>query len=669
MADGVPFDWRRFLGRWSAEWADAQSEARLDADVLSEEDEESMHDRWLGFDPASEERITALERRLGRELPPSYREFLRVSDGWRRAGYFVWRLAGTEHARWHEDEMGLGAEFDMYWADNANPPEVRAQVGLWSRGLQLDVESDAVIVLLDPEDVGPDGEWAVRTWAHWRAEDPDRYPSFADFMVAMHQEFHRFAAERDDADGEDAGREDEDPFVNDTTRAQDAAVDRARTAALRGRHEEAAELLREAAEYGRPGAASMLRQLETVRGGGGGPGVPTLPSDPGYLTDLLPLAAAELVRNRVSDGLPWRHADPEAYPDTAEAAAGILREMREGSYAYRPGGAFGESVNEAREAARWGDTNTAWRLLLDALPSWRPLGPDQLVPLGLLADPLLATVLTPERRLELLATPRGDEQQGPATEPAPEPEPDGLSWVIRPGLRPNQPHDVRFVLVEGAAPDDLPALLGASPDTALAPPLRGWDVPRHHRPGQRSFTSDDDMVLLRVGRAGRPDWSFGLDDDPVASYIAKRFASPAVPASADGRRAIVVWCGRRWDRVTFHLSVAQDGAPLYGFTATSGDVDSRSGAIPAELSPERLGFGSDLDEEAQLAAVVRALDALAGLYGVSLPRLALTAGRLHSFEAAPWIRPPAPGESYASLAFVRHRNGGSAKGNASGSPR
>jgi hypothetical protein len=35
-----------------------------------------------------------MEERLGRRMPPSYREFLKVSDGWRHAGGFVWLLAG-----------------------------------------------------------------------------------------------------------------------------------------------------------------------------------------------------------------------------------------------------------------------------------------------------------------------------------------------------------------------------------------------------------------------------------------------------------------------------------------------------------------------------------------------------------------------------------------------
>jgi hypothetical protein len=56
-----------------------------------------------GFPPASEERIAAMEERLGRRVSPSYREFLEVGDGWRHAGGFVWLPAGTGDAHGHNN--------------------------------------------------------------------------------------------------------------------------------------------------------------------------------------------------------------------------------------------------------------------------------------------------------------------------------------------------------------------------------------------------------------------------------------------------------------------------------------------------------------------------------------------------------------------------------------
>jgi hypothetical protein len=574
-------------------------------------------------------------------MPLSYREFLRVSNGWRHAGGFVWTLAGTREAHWHEDASGLGEDFDEFWGDEDNPEEIRAQVGLWSRALQLDVESDATYVLLDPEEVGPDGEWAVRVWASWRAADPERYPSFAAFMVAMHQEFHSLEAGRDRQEGAPS-------FVNGTTRAQDAAVAWARTEALRGRHEEAARLLVEAQKYGRPHAAELLYQIGQLGGPyGGGRHVPH-PSNPRFLAELLPLHAAGLLNSgRPSDD--WHFADPDHFPDTSQAAADILREMSEGTYRYRPGGGFGEAVDEARELARWGDTDAAWLVLRAAIAMWEPLGPDHIAPVGLLADPVLAPVLTAERRLELLATPRGGER-GPAPAPTCGQDPGGLSWLARPGgLRPGQasPCDFRMVLVEGVAPDELPALLGSSPDTVLSPPLRRWDVSRHHHPDQRVFSSYDDKALLSVGRAGA-GWSFGLEENPSTTFSTERFVSPAQAASAGGGRAIVVWNEWRRPNPVFHVSVAQGGTLRYGFTVRDGVIEDSSGAVPAELAPASLGFDTP-GTAAQAAAAARALDAIAGRYGVALPRLALTEGRLHSFESMSWIRPPGPGETYMTI--------------------
>jgi cell wall assembly regulator SMI1 len=57
-------------------------------------------DGWLGFPGATEARLAAAESRLGVSLPPSYRAFLRVSNGWRVASPFVYRVWGCEEIEW-----------------------------------------------------------------------------------------------------------------------------------------------------------------------------------------------------------------------------------------------------------------------------------------------------------------------------------------------------------------------------------------------------------------------------------------------------------------------------------------------------------------------------------------------------------------------------------------
>src|SRR4051812_7281368 len=95
---GVHREWRPLLTRWSREGIAAhapQSDGALDEKVVRQ--------GWLGFEPAGTAAVEAAEQRLGRSLPPSLREFLLVTDGWRDAGNFVYRLAGAADLGWLRD--------------------------------------------------------------------------------------------------------------------------------------------------------------------------------------------------------------------------------------------------------------------------------------------------------------------------------------------------------------------------------------------------------------------------------------------------------------------------------------------------------------------------------------------------------------------------------------
>ncbi|MEU0937532.1 SMI1/KNR4 family protein [Embleya sp. NPDC005971] len=117
------FDWRCFLERWSEEWADT---CRPE-DVLGAGEEAARRTRRLGFEPASPARIQAMEERLGMRMPPSYREFLAVTDGQRNAGascpYSVaprgpdgsWTTSGSPRTRWEAERAawtGTSSSYD-----------------------------------------------------------------------------------------------------------------------------------------------------------------------------------------------------------------------------------------------------------------------------------------------------------------------------------------------------------------------------------------------------------------------------------------------------------------------------------------------------------------------------------------------------------------------------
>ncbi|MFE9768242.1 SMI1/KNR4 family protein [Streptomyces sp. NPDC005808] len=627
MTDTKAFDWRSFLLTWSGEWADSLPEG----ETLRADDEAARRARWLGFPPASQKRIAAMEERLGRRIPPSYREFLKVSDGWRNAGGFVWLLAGTKDAHWHNNESGLAEMMEEYLDEDAGPEQWR-EADLWRRGLQLDVESDATHVLMDPDDVDEDGELAVYTWASWRAAPPARHANFLEFMRNMHREFHSLRAHRSDG---------ELVFANDTTRKLDALVEESGREALRGNWEQAVKTLDEAKGYGRPRAAGLGDQIRRLLGQTYMVYFDGLVTDPQYAPELLPPLVAEHAAHSYRDDSTLKFQLRGADDNLLSLAYATLDRVRNGTYRYTASGPFGEAVERARELARWGDTDEAWRTLISSVPLWEPLGPDHLAPLGWVADPLLGPLLTPDRGRELLSTPRGG-QAGEAPAPTAELDSGDLTWLAEPDPGNNRT-SYRFVLVESVEPEELPGRLGDVDGTVLNEPITCWESRRRSMHNQREFSSYDDRALMAVGRAGT-GWSFAFDGDP-APFDQRRLASPAAAASA-GTRAVVVWSGlRAWHgEPFFHLSVARDGVEQYAFTYADGEVRT-SGELPRALDPSRF-FG---DPEEGADAERSLLEAVAREFGVTLPRHAIVHGRLHTFTTRSWTRPPRNGETYTVI--------------------
>jgi cell wall assembly regulator SMI1 len=67
---------------------------------------------WLGLPPASDAEIDHLEQRLRRTLPPSFRQYLMVSNGWRHGPSYPERWYGTSEIGWFRD---LEPEYVRIW--------------------------------------------------------------------------------------------------------------------------------------------------------------------------------------------------------------------------------------------------------------------------------------------------------------------------------------------------------------------------------------------------------------------------------------------------------------------------------------------------------------------------------------------------------------------------
>jgi cell wall assembly regulator SMI1 len=143
---------------------------------------------WLGEPGATEEMIDATERRLGVPLPPSYRQFLAESNGFRQLSPFIWKLFGTAQVDWFRQRNTEWIEAYQI-ADDISPEEHRHATldsGLWRAAylwscLQISEEGDSAVVLLNPEVVTPEGEWEAWFFANW-VPGVERYRSFREYM-------------------------------------------------------------------------------------------------------------------------------------------------------------------------------------------------------------------------------------------------------------------------------------------------------------------------------------------------------------------------------------------------------------------------------------------------------------------------------------------------------
>jgi hypothetical protein len=181
------FDWRRFLQDFSRDMlADTQVARSLPQDVVAS--------GWLGFAGAPEDQIREAEQRLGRRLPPSYRSFLGVSNGWRNLGAFIDQLWPVDQVDWFRVRnqewidaytgpyAGLDPlSDDEYFTYGEEQDPARFRTEYLGSCLEISATGDDAVLLLNPEAVTPEGEWEAWFFANWNP-GAVRYRSFRELM-------------------------------------------------------------------------------------------------------------------------------------------------------------------------------------------------------------------------------------------------------------------------------------------------------------------------------------------------------------------------------------------------------------------------------------------------------------------------------------------------------
>ncbi len=158
--------------------------------------EEMLQSQWLGFDGASEEQIQQLEKRLGRVLPPSYRQFLSISNGWRNSDWTDLELHSIDKIAWLKDsnpgwiwpvetDERPSIPDEEYFVYDIEQDCVDIRCEYLENALEISSESgDGDIFLLIPDVVFENGEWEA--W-HMGSKLPgaNRYRSFYELMETV----------------------------------------------------------------------------------------------------------------------------------------------------------------------------------------------------------------------------------------------------------------------------------------------------------------------------------------------------------------------------------------------------------------------------------------------------------------------------------------------------
>lgn len=183
------YPWRDLMQRWSELWLgpDRNETDRRFPDIAHQQ-------QWLGRGGAGEAEIAALEERLGTTLPPSYRQFLSVSDGWNHVDDHNGPLLATAGVGWLRD---LDPETVEIWGkceptDRRIPDEqyfnygedqdcIHVRPEYFRTALQVTEWGDASYLLLNPAVVDDHGEWEAWSFATWYP-GAFRYRSFWELM-------------------------------------------------------------------------------------------------------------------------------------------------------------------------------------------------------------------------------------------------------------------------------------------------------------------------------------------------------------------------------------------------------------------------------------------------------------------------------------------------------
>ena len=149
--------------------------------------------------PISDNEILKHEKRLNTVLPPSYREFLKTSNGFKQLNSFIWNIFPLDKVEWAQDfdeafymphsmlpkSPSIPDEIYFIYGNEQDPITIRNEY--LPKTLAISDWGDAAILLLNPQ-IKFGEEWEAWMYATW-LPGAFRYRSFEELMNDQYKKY------------------------------------------------------------------------------------------------------------------------------------------------------------------------------------------------------------------------------------------------------------------------------------------------------------------------------------------------------------------------------------------------------------------------------------------------------------------------------------------------
>lgn len=190
------FNWDLFLRQWSRDLLE-----RLEDSEFAILPSEVIEARWLGYLGAADAEIDGAQTRMNTTFPPSYRNFLAVSNGWRKLDDLIGRFLSIQEIDWLVQRnqefidawttgVVIGGEFfsvpdEAYFVYGDEQDTSLLRDEYLQTALEIGGNPEQGLLLLNPQVTFEDGEWEAWFFAYW-LPGAVRYRSFRELMQDRH---------------------------------------------------------------------------------------------------------------------------------------------------------------------------------------------------------------------------------------------------------------------------------------------------------------------------------------------------------------------------------------------------------------------------------------------------------------------------------------------------